>query len=100
MYRRGPDVLTGFCRLHGVRHAMKIRVARQACCAADDQVGPLDTVYRVEANASLSDLIKEIAQSGFLHFSSTHDRITGEFDGKRLVEVCAPGCPTPKFLFS
>lgn len=77
---------------------MRIQVTRQACCAADDQVGPLDATYVCEPSAPLSKLIQEIVASGFLQFSSTHDRITGEVDGKRIVVVGVPGGPAPQFF--
>lgn len=45
---------------------MRIQVTRQACCAADDQVGPLNATYVCEASAPMSKLIQEIVASGFL----------------------------------
>jgi hypothetical protein len=66
---------------------MKITVHRQACCSQDDQCGPLEAEYVIEADATFSSLIEIIIKSGFLQFSSTHNRISGEADNKRLVEI-------------
>lgn len=60
---------------------MEVRVIREACCAADDQLGPLEAVYRLEDGATISDLLEQIRSSRFLQFSSTHDRLSGEVDG-------------------
>ena len=69
---------------------MKIAVHRQACCSQDDQLGPLEAEYVIEADATFSSLIEKIIRSGFLQFSSTHNRISGEVDNKWLVEIFAP----------
>ena len=48
-------------------HSMvKIRVLREACCAQDDQLGPLETTCELVANATLSDLASAIVGSRFL----------------------------------
>ncbi|MEC5385713.1 hypothetical protein VVD49_08260 [Uliginosibacterium sp. H3] len=69
---------------------MKITVLRQACCAQDDQAGPLDMQFSIEPDATLASLIQEIARSGFLQYSSSHNRLTGEVDDIALVEVFSP----------
>jgi hypothetical protein len=69
---------------------MNITVRRQACCSQDDQMGPLEMKYTIEANSTFASLVHEIIKSGFLQFSSSHDRITGEADDKELVEVFSP----------
>ncbi|PZQ71691.1 MAG: hypothetical protein DI563_17235 [Variovorax paradoxus] len=79
---------------------MKVRVLREACCAADDQMGPLDAVYRVDADASFAELIAEIRASRFLQFSSTHQRLSGELGGVTVVEVPAASDATPVFFVS
>ena len=66
---------------------MNIKVNRQACCSQDDQVGPLEAEYQVEAETLFSTLIQQIVKSGFLQFTSTHNRMTGEVNGKAVVEV-------------
>ena len=68
-----------------------VRVIRQACCAADDQVGPLEAHFLVEQGQPLSVLVERIAASRFLQFSSTHDRISGEVNGRDIVKMPAPG---------
>jgi hypothetical protein len=75
---------------------MKITVHRQACCSQDDQCGPLEAEYSIESDASFSSLIQEIIKSGFLQFSSTHNRISGEVDNKKLVEIFSAYSPNAK----
>ena len=75
---------------------MKITVHRQACCSQDDQCGSLEAEYSIEADTTFSSLIHEIVKSGFLQFSSTHDQISGEVDGKWLVEVFSPYGPNAR----
>ena len=75
---------------------MKITVHRQACCSQDDQVGPLEAEFSIDADTTFSSLIQEIVKSGFLQFSSTHNRITGDVEGKGLVEVFSPYSANPK----
>lgn len=76
---------------------MIIQVIREACCAADDQLGPLDASYEITPETSLSELVERIVQSRFLQFSSTHHSLCGESNGRLLVEVHAPGGPAPIF---
>ena len=75
---------------------MEITVHRQACCSQDDQCGPLEAEYSIEADAAFSSLIQEIVKSGFLQFSSTHNRISGEVDSKGLVEIFSPYGPNAR----
>ncbi len=76
---------------------MNIQVIREACCAADDQLGPLDASYEITPETSLAELVERIVQSRFLQFSSTHHHLCGESNGRLLVEVHAPGGPPPTF---
>lgn len=76
---------------------MQIKIFRQACCAADDQIGPLDSTFDLGDEATFGDLIEQIRASRFLQFSSTHNRITGEVDHTPLVEIYAPDGPNPVF---
>jgi hypothetical protein len=52
--------------------------------------------FSIDADATFSSLVQEIVKSGFLQFSSTHNRITGEVEGKGLVEVFSPYSANPK----
>lgn len=76
---------------------MQILIVREACCAADDQLGPLEAKYEIAPNGTLGELVAQIRASRFLQFSSTHDRLSGEVDGACLVEICASGGPPPTF---
>ena len=79
---------------------VNIQVLRQACCAADDQLGPLTADYSIATDAPLSELIEQIRASRFLQFSSTHNRISGEANGQRLVDVFSSEGPPPVFHVS
>lgn len=70
---------------------MRIEIFRQACCAADDQSGKLETVYEVNSGTTLEALIQKICLSDFLQYSSTNDRLSVEVDGRKLAEVNASG---------
>ena len=75
---------------------MKITVHRQACCSQDDQVGELEAEFSIDPDTTFSSLVQEIVKSGFLQFSSTHNQIAGEVEGKSLVEVFSPHTVNPK----
>jgi hypothetical protein len=79
---------------------MQINVLREACCAADDQAGPLEATFDLDDNATLVELVEQIRASRFLQFSSTHNRISGEIDDVPLVEISAPDGPAPVFYVS
>lgn len=82
---------------------MKLTVYRDACCAQDDQCGPLEAEYSMDVDATFAALIDEIIKSRFLQFSSTHNRISGEADGKVLVKIfspCGPCSRPPEFTVS
>ena len=70
---------------------MRIEIFRQACCAADDQSGKLETVYEVNSGTTLEALIQKICLSDFLQYSSTSDRLSVEVEGRKLAEIDASG---------
>lgn len=55
---------------------MNIVVTREACCAQDDQLGPLTLNLELSDSVSIQELAKIIGESGFLQFSGTHNIIT------------------------
>lgn len=69
---------------------MQIRVLRDACCAADDQVGPLSKEMNLDGQASLQSLVDAIVASGFLQYSSTHTTMLGYVDDAAVVRVHSP----------
>lgn len=77
--------------------SLRITVTRQACCAADDQMGPLEAVYNLAQDATLAELLERIQASRFLQFSSTHNRLSGEVDGVCVVKVFAGWGRRPQF---
>lgn len=72
---------------------MRIKVLRQACCSADDQTNKLDAVYEVDSTATMETLLRKIADSEFLQYSSTHDRLSVEIDDRQVAEVFPSGPP-------
>jgi len=73
---------------------VKIRVLREACCAQDDQLGPLETTCELVANATLSDLASAIVGSRFLQYSSSHTSLVG-YVGERAVVALFSSCYLP-----
>jgi hypothetical protein len=75
---------------------VQVRVSREACCAQDDQLGPLDATYAVRAGATIAELVSAIVSSCFLQYSSSHTSLVGSVRGKPFVRVFssyyAPGC--------
>jgi hypothetical protein len=69
---------------------MKIQVLREACCAQDDQLGPLEATYSVSDNATLGELVETIIESRFLQYSSSHTALLGEVRGVPVVKVFSP----------
>lgn len=64
-----------------------ITVSRDACCAQDDQLGPLKATYELETDATLADLVAAVTRSKFLQFSSSHTTLNGAFGGTPVVRV-------------
>jgi hypothetical protein len=66
---------------------MQIRVHRDACCAQDDQMGPLEAVYGVTSGTTFMELIVMIVESRFLQYSASHVTLLGEVAGTPVVRV-------------
>ena len=66
---------------------MQVRVSREACCAQDDQLGPLDATYDVRSGAAIGELVSAIVGSNFLQYSSSHTSMFGSVRGKPFVRV-------------
>jgi len=66
---------------------MNIKVIRQACCAQDDQLGPLCIDINLDKDATIQDLAKAIGKARFLQFSGTHNLINAWSDGIKLFAV-------------
>jgi hypothetical protein len=64
-----------------------VRVFREACCAQDDQLGPLDATFDVRSSATIGELVSAIVGSGFLQYSSSHTSLVGSVRGKPFVRV-------------
>ncbi len=81
--------------------SLEIRVGRDACCAQDDQLGPLEATYSFAPNATLADLVRVVAASKFLQYSSSHTTLTGFIGQTAFVRVfSASHLPdrSPEFL--
>jgi hypothetical protein len=66
---------------------VRVRVLREACCAQDDQLGPLDATYDVRSGATIDDLVSAIVGSRFLQYSSSHTSLVGSVRGRPFVRV-------------
>ena len=66
---------------------MLIKITREAVCLADDQLEPLELTLEFGADATLADLTAKLAQSGFLHFSSTCRVLVGRSAKKPLLKL-------------
>jgi len=67
-----------------------VRVLREACCAQDDQLGPLEATYEVRPNATLREFVASVVDSGFLQYSASHTSMVGFVEGKEFVRVFSP----------
>ena len=80
---------------------MQVRVLREACCAQDDQLGPLEATYEVGQSATIGDLVLAIVESRFLQYSSSHTSLVAFVGGQPIVRVFssyyAPG-REPEFM--
>ncbi len=68
---------------------MKIEVSRQACCAQDDQLGPLTIDVELSDNATIQDLARAIGEAKFLQFTSSHHTINCYSDKRLLFSIPA-----------
>lgn len=66
---------------------MRVRVIREACCAQDDQLGPLEAGYDLPPGATVGDLVAAVVGSSFLQYSSSHVSLVGFVGARRLVRV-------------
>ncbi|MBJ2157528.1 hypothetical protein [Variovorax sp. IB41] len=69
---------------------MKIEVHRQACCAQDDQMGPLARTFELPDRCSIEDLVNAVVASRFLQYSSTHTALHCRIAGKEVAVVFSP----------
>lgn len=53
-------------------------------------MGPLDAKYTIGANTTLRDFVAQIAQSGFLQYSSTRTSMLGTVGTREVVKVFSP----------
>lgn len=66
---------------------MRVRVLREACCAQDDQMGPLEATYEVSAATTFKGLVEMIVDSGFLQYSASHITLQAEVEGIPVARV-------------
>jgi hypothetical protein len=69
---------------------MKIEVRRQACCAQDDQMGPLAQTFEMPDRCSIQDLVNAVVASRFLQYSSTHTAMHCRIAGREVAVVFSP----------
>lgn len=78
---------------------MKISVVRDACCSADDQLGPLEMSYEVTDRATLTELAVRIADSKFLQFTSSHHTLYGASAGLEILSISSGSWGNGEFAF-
>lgn len=66
---------------------MKVRILREACCAQDDQLGPLEAIYEMADGSSVKELVDAIEKSGFPQYSSSHLAMVGKANTAALFQV-------------
>jgi len=66
---------------------MRVRVLREACCAQDDQLGPLEATYEVPHGSTIGDLVLAIVESRFLQYSASHTSLAGFIGEEQFVRV-------------
>ena len=66
---------------------MNVKITRQACCAQDDQLGPLTLNLELPESSTIQDLAKSLGESGFLQFSSTHNLIVAYSAAVELLSI-------------
>jgi hypothetical protein len=66
---------------------MKIKLSRQACCAQDDQAGPLETYIELPEESKIWELAQIVGESNFLQFSSSHNILNAFCAGKMLFSI-------------
>lgn len=71
---------------------MQVRVLREACCAQDDQMGPLEATYGVSAGTTFKELVDMIVASRFLQYSASHVTLQAEVEGTPVARVFSSFC--------
>ncbi|MDB5846900.1 MAG: hypothetical protein JWP29_652 [Rhodoferax sp.] len=82
---------------------MKIDVHREACCAQDDQLGPLAMSLEVAEQCSLAEFLAAVAAARFLQYSATHTALHCRVAGRPVATVFSPytlPVRTPEFVVS
>src|SRR4051812_19316608 len=74
----------------GKAQDMKIAVHREACCSQDDQLGPLDMDFELDASCRLDALLAAVMGARFLQFSSSHTEMSCRAEGRELARVFSP----------
>ena len=69
---------------------MKIAVHREACCSQDDQLGPLDMAFDVDAQYRLDTFLAAVTGARFLQFSSSHTEMSCRISGQEVARVFSP----------
>jgi hypothetical protein len=69
---------------------MRIEITRDACCAQDDQIGPLEMIFEIDPEALLRDLVTIVANAGFLQYSSSHVTMVGVAGKTEIARISSP----------
>ncbi|HEY9102360.1 hypothetical protein [Chitinimonas sp.] len=66
---------------------MHITVTRDACCAQDDQIGPLDMRFEIHTHTRLDELVEQIVASHFLQYSGSHTHMAATIGEQVVAQV-------------
>ena len=66
---------------------MRVTVLRDACCAQDDQLGPLEAIYEIEQATTIGELVAVVVGSRFLQYSGSHVSLVAFAGDRPLARV-------------
>ena len=66
---------------------MRLTVFRDACCAQDDQLGPLEATYEIKQSTTIGELVAVVVGSRFLQYSGSHVSLVAFAGDRPLARV-------------
>jgi hypothetical protein len=66
---------------------VQVTVLREACCAQDDQLGPLEATYETKQSTTLGEFLAAIVESRFLQYSASHASLVAFVGDRPLARV-------------
>ena len=75
-------------RVHRVStQRLHFDILREACCAQDDQLGPLEARYEIRQGTTIGELVASVVESRFLQYSASHVSLVAFVGDRPLVRV-------------